>query len=101
MHVFEVAFYASGVYYALFVDRSLFIPFILVIALYFIASALLPKAKDLSIRKKIMNATWTHPSEGNIDVRIPVRVEKVQEIIESLPKETRPSLTHFAIKAAG
>lgn len=101
MHVFEVAFYVSGVYYALFVDHSILLPFVLVIALYFIASALLPGAKDLSIRKKIMNATWTHPSEGNIDVRIPVRVEKVQKIIESLPKETRPSLTHFAIKAAG
>ena len=101
MHVFEVAFYVSGVYYALFIDRSVLLPFVSVVVLYFIASALLPGAKDLSIRKKIMNATWTHPSEGNIDVRIPVRVEKVKQIIESLPKENRPSLTHFAIKALG
>jgi hypothetical protein len=48
-----------------------------------------------------MNATWTHPSEGNIDVRVPVRVEKINKMIESLPKENRPSLTHFAIKALG
>ena len=86
MHVFEVAFYFSGVYYALFIDRSVLIPFTCVLALYFIASALLPGAKDLSTRKKMMNATWTHPSEGNIDVRIPVRVEKVLKIIESFPK---------------
>ena len=74
MHVFQVAFYVSGVYYALFIDRTALIPFISVVALYFIASAFLPGAKDLSIRKKIMNATWTHPSEGVITVRVPVRV---------------------------
>lgn len=74
MHVFQVAFYVSGVYYALFIDRSALIPFISVIALYFLASAFLPGGKDLSIRKKIMNATWTHPSEPNITVRVPVRV---------------------------
>jgi len=74
MHVFQVAFYVSGVYYALFINRSALFPFIAVVALYLVASALLPGAKDLSIRKKIMNATWTHPSEGIISLRVPVRV---------------------------
>ena len=62
MHLFQAAFYASGVYFALFVDSTVLIPFFAVIALYLIASAMLPGAKNLSIRKKIMNATWTHPS---------------------------------------
>lgn len=86
MHLFELAFYASGVYFALFIDSSVLIPFFFVVAVYLILSALLPGAKDLSIRKKIMAATWTHPSEGNISLRLPVRVEKVQKIIESFPK---------------
>jgi len=62
MHLFQVAFYAAGVYFALFVDSTVLIPFFAVIALYLIASAMLAGAKNLSIRKKIMNATWTHPS---------------------------------------
>lgn len=101
MHIFDVAFYASGIYFALFIDSSILIPFIVVLVLYFIASAFLPGAKDLSIRKKIMNASWTPSSEGNITVRVPVRVDKISKILENLPKENRPTLTHFAIKAVG
>jgi hypothetical protein len=62
MHLFQVAFYASGVYFALFVDSRVLIPFACVVALYCLTSAWLPGAKDLSIRKKIMNATWSDPS---------------------------------------
>ena len=62
MHVFQVAFYFAGVYYALFIDRAMLFPFFAVIVAYFVASALLPKAVALNTRKKIMQATWTHPS---------------------------------------
>ncbi len=46
-----------------------------------------------------MLGTWTPPSEGVITVKIPVRVDKVLKLIESLPKDNRPTITHFAIKA--
>jgi hypothetical protein len=73
MHVFQVAFYGAGVYYALFVDRAALFPFIAILAIYFILSAYLPGAKTLSTRKKLMSATWTEPSEPNIIGRHAVR----------------------------
>ena len=62
MHVFQVAFYVSGVYYALFIDRSALFPFFAVLAIYCGLSAWLPGGQTLSTRKKIMQATWTPPS---------------------------------------
>jgi hypothetical protein len=82
MHVFQVAFYAAGVYYALFIDCRALVPFFTVVALYFIISAVLPRAKTLGNRKKLMQATWSPPSEPNIICRIPVRTEKIQKIID-------------------
>lgn len=73
MHVFQVAFYGAGVYYALFIDRTVLLPFILIVALYVALSALLPRAKSLSTRKKIMAATWSTPAEPNIIARVQVR----------------------------
>lgn len=48
-----------------------------------------------------MLATWTPPSEGVAIVKINARVDKVLKLIESLPKENRPTLTHFVVKAMG
>ena len=101
MHVFKVAFYTSGVYYALFIDRTVLLPFFAILAIYCIGSALLPGAKPLSTRKKIMAATWDPPSDPSIIIRGSVRVETIQKIIDSLPKESKLSPTHFCIKACG
>lgn len=102
MHLFQVAFYASGIYYALFVDRGLLIPFFSIVAAYLIISSFFIKgAKDISIRKKIMLATWSEPSEGVATVKVPVRTDKINNVIESQPKEKRLTLTHFALKAVG
>ena len=100
MHLFKVAFYASGAFYALFVDRSLLLPFFAVIAIYLIVSALIG-GKSISTRKKIMVATWTEPSEGVFTVRVPIRVDRLIKLLDSLPKENRPTITHYAIKAVG
>lgn len=87
MHIFKVAFYASGAYYALFVEQSLLIPFAAIVIIYLLLSQLYFKgAKDISTRKKIMIATWTDPSEGVITVRVPVRPEKAHKIIQAMPK---------------
>jgi len=80
-HLFRIAFYGAGVFYALFIDQRALIPFFAIVVAYFVGSALLPGAKTLSIRKKFMQATWTPPSEGNIQCRVPVRVEKVLKAI--------------------
>jgi len=48
-----------------------------------------------------MLGTWTPPSEGVAIVKFQVRVDKVLNLIDSLPKEGRPTLTHFVIKAIG
>ena len=72
MHVFNVAVYASFAYYALFVERSLILAFLAVIAIYFLLSFAI-KGKSLSTRRKLMLATWSDPSEGVIINRVPVR----------------------------
>jgi len=48
-----------------------------------------------------MLATWTPPSEGVAIVKLKIRVDKTLQLIESLPKENRPTLTHFVVKAMG
>lgn len=48
-----------------------------------------------------MLGTWTPPSEGVALIKHPVRVDKVLKLLEALPKENRPTLTHFVIKAIG
>ena len=101
MHVFMVAFAFAGACYAIFEQQSLLVYFSMVVAAYVVISALLPGAKNISIRKKIMLATWTHPSEGVIIVRVPVRVEKCEELIAKCPPEEKLTLTHFALKAVG
>jgi hypothetical protein len=75
--------------------------FSIVIVAYLVLSNFLPGAKSISTRKKIMLGGWAPPEEGVIHNRVPVRVEKVLKIIESYPKEGRPTLTHFVIKACG
>lgn len=101
MHVFQVAFYTSGALYALFVDRTLFLYFLAVIAIYMGIAAILPGAKNISTRKKLMLGTWSPPSEGVIVNKQIVRVEKVQKLLDEMPKEGRPTLTHFVVKGCG
>lgn len=86
MHLFKFAFYCTGALYALFVERALLLYFVLIVAAYFILSAVWPGAKSLSTRKKIMLGTWSEPGEGIITTRVAVRVEKVLELLETIPK---------------
>lgn len=101
MHIFKVAFYVSGAVYALFFEQGLLIPFIAVVVIYLLAGKFLNGGKDISTRKKIMLATWSDPSEGVITVKVPVRTEKANELIAKAGKDSRLTLTHFAIKAVG
>lgn len=101
MHLFEVAFYSAGVYFALFVDKRVLIPFFIIVALYFVASVFLKGAKGLSTRKKIMQATWGQPSNPTIYTKVAVRTEKVEKLLASIPKEKKITLSHFCIKALG
>jgi uncharacterized membrane protein YfcA len=68
-----VAFYFSGAYYALFVDRALLLPFFAVVLIYVLIASCMRGARDISTRKKIMLASWTEPSEGVVTMRVPVR----------------------------
>ena len=77
MNIFKVAFYFSGVFYAVFFEQALLIPFFSMIALYFLLGKVVG-GKDVSVRKKLMMATWSDPEEGVIHVKVPVRVEKVK-----------------------
>lgn len=103
MHLFQFAFFTAGVLYAIFQEQQLIIYFLLVVAAYMIISAVYPGAKSISNRKKIMLSTWTEPSEGVIQVRVPVRTEKVQAVIDRYAREGKMklTLTHFVLKGCG
>lgn len=73
MHVFLVAFYISGVLYAILEEQELILYFLFTIGVYVALSAFLPGSKPVGNRKKIMISTWGDPSEGCIHVRVAVR----------------------------
>ena len=58
MHLFGVAFIISGITFALLHEQKLLLYFFLTIAAYILISILLPGAKKISNRKKIMVSTW-------------------------------------------
>jgi hypothetical protein len=74
MHLFEVAFFTAGGFYALFRQQILLAYFMAIVGIYLALSNFLPGLKDLSIRKKIMAGTWTAPSEGIIYAKHPINV---------------------------
>ena len=86
MHLFEFAFYSAGTLYALFTEQILIFYFLLIVGIYILISTIYPGAQDIGIRKKIMLGTWTPPSEGVAIVKVPVRVDKVLNLLNSLPK---------------
>lgn len=47
-----------------------------------------------------MVASWGEPSEGIINVKVPCRTEKVEELIKNNQSGDKLTLTHFVIKAA-
>lgn len=100
MHLFAVAFFVSGVLFAILQQQSLIIYFLLTIAVYMVIGIVLP-GKRISNRKKIMVATWENPTEGVIQVRVPCRTEKVEELIKNNTTGEKFTITHFVIKAAG
>ena len=81
MHLFEFAFYTAGALYAIFTEQVLIFYFLVVVGVYILVGNLLPGASELSIRKKIMTATWTPPSEGVAYLKNAVRVDKVLKLL--------------------
>jgi hypothetical protein len=86
MHLFRIAIYGAGICYALFVDNRILLPFFGIVSLYLIASSIIDRGVKLSMRKTIMQATWAEPYCPNLHIRVPVRTEKVEKIIASMPK---------------
>ena len=79
MHLFKVAFYGSGIIYAIIFEPKYFIPFLSIVSVYLlIGYVFLPGAKDLSNRKKVRQSQFSDPVGGHITLRIPVRTEKVK-----------------------
>lgn len=74
MHIFQVAFFGAGALYALFEEQELLLYFFMIVGIYMAISAFYPGGKNISNRKKIMLSTWSEPSEGVIQVRVPIRV---------------------------
>lgn len=101
MHVFQFSFYCTAVIFAFLYEVNLVYWFLSFVALYVLISVLYPGAKSLSTRRKFALSNWSPPSDGVIYNNISLRVDKVLSFIESCPKEKRPTITHFVIKACG
>ena len=74
MHIFQVAFFAAGALYAIFEAQQLILYFFMIVGIYMAISAFYPGGKNVSNRKKIMLSTWSEPSEGVIQCKVPIRV---------------------------
>jgi pyruvate dehydrogenase E2 component (dihydrolipoamide acetyltransferase) len=71
------------------------------VALYTLISACYPSAQTLSTRRKFALANWPPPKEGVIYNNISLRVDKLLNFLEKIPKDVRPTITHFVVKACG
>lgn len=87
MHLFEFSFYGAAILFAIFYYPILVVIFLMFVAGYVLISYLYPGAKTVGIRKKIMIATWTNPSEGVIHLNVKVRADKALNFLEKYPKE--------------
>jgi hypothetical protein len=103
MHLFQVAFFCSGVLYALLEAPSLLLYFFSVIGLYYVLSIMIPGGEKLSNRAKLISTSWTDTQDNSIFIRLPIRVEKVEDLIQknNIFHKPKITLTHFVIKACG
>jgi hypothetical protein len=70
MHLFQFAFYGTGLVYALFYDFKLIYIFMGFVIAYCVISSIYPGAENVPNRRKIMFASWSQPSEGIIRNKI-------------------------------
>jgi pyruvate dehydrogenase E2 component (dihydrolipoamide acetyltransferase) len=101
MHVFEFSFYASAITYALFYQPFIAVLFACFVSLYVLISAFYPSAQSLAVRRKVSLAVWPAPKEGLIYNNISLRVDKLISFLSTVPKEIRPTVTHYVVKACG
>ncbi len=101
MHLFEFAFFMSGVIYALVQEQMLLFYFLLIVGIYLLLSIIRPGGIGISNRKKIMVSTWDAPGEGVIHLKTQIRAEKINKICEASSPDLRITPTHFIIKACG
>ena len=83
MHLFAVAFVVAGILFALFHEQKLILYFLLTVASYIVLGIILPGAKNISNRKKIMVSTWSDPTEGVIHLKVPCRTENVEKLLKN------------------
>ena len=101
MSFFRMAFYSTGILYAIFCQQVLFLLFFAFVLAYSLISKFI-KGENVDIRRKVFQAFWEEPSGDHIRVRVRVRVQKVEDVIQEYRKKgVKLTMTHFAIKAVG
>lgn len=66
-----------------------------------LGSYLTPNSKFNSLRRKIMIASWSEPTEPNIWINWEMDVTNLLNYLKKFPEKNRPTLTHFVIKVIG
>lgn len=101
MHVFELSFYATVTIYTLLYHPTAALIFIAFVALYILIAAFWPSLQSLSVRRKFALSMWPEPAEGIIYNNISLRVDPLIKFLSTIPREHRPTITHYVIKACG
>lgn len=101
MHVFEFSFYATTVIYVLLYHPYFALLFASFVVAYALIATFWPSLQSLSVRRKFALANWPTPKEGIIYNNISVRVDKLLDFLSTIPRENRPTITHYVVKACG
>ena len=101
MHIFEFSLYGSLSLYVVLYQPIIGLFFAGFVALYVLISLFYPSSQTLSTRRKFTLATWSAPNQGLIYNNIPIRVDKLLAFLETIPKEIRPTVTHYVVRACG
>lgn len=87
--------------YSMLFDRRFIFIYLGIIGVYCLGAFFTPNSKFNSLRRKIMIASWTAPSESNILNNWEMDVTTVLAYFKTFPEKNRPTLTHFVIKVMG
>ena len=85
MHIFKVAFYLTAIVYVLFCQLWLVYWFMSFVGIYCLISYFYPGAQHMSTRRKVVSATWDAPNDGLIYNNIKVRLNSLQELLDTYP----------------
>ena len=82
MHLFKVAFFATGIAYS-FINPLGIAIYGGILLTYWVLSNLVGGTSRVSNARKVAFGTWSEPKEGNLYIHEEIRVDKVEQFLEN------------------